>query len=237
MFGYMGQILRVDLTNGRVSEEALKEDDCRMFLGGSGLATKYLARKDSNKLAIFGCGAQGRTQMQAVMNVREIAEVYLFDTDKAAMETFISDMQCSTDASLIECNNQEVLQEVDIICTATGAKKPLFRPEHLKRGVHINAIGAYKPDMQEIDSEIIKESSLFVDQREACLAEPGDILIPLNMGLIQSDHILADLGELASNKHQGRKSEDEYTVFKSVGLAVQDLYVANELYLRSSKNE
>lgn len=197
-----------------------------------GLGAKFLSRDVESNLAIFGCGAQGRTQMRAVMAVRDIKKVFLFDTDLSAIESFIEEMQADTEIPLILCNDLDALKEVDIISTATNALNPLFRLEHLKPGVHINAIGSYKPNMQEIDPDVIKASSLFVDQREACLTEPGDIIKPLKDGLISKDHIKAEIGEVILGSANGRSSENEITVFKSVGLAIQDLYVANEIYSR-----
>ena len=128
------------------------------------------------------------------------------------------------------------LHEVDIICTATGSTSPLFSPEHIKAGTHINAIGSYKSFMQEIHPEIIRDARLYVDQKEACLSETGDILIPLNEGLINEDHILGELGELLTGVVPGRISESDTTIFKSVGVAAQDLFVANAAYVNSRKN-
>jgi len=195
-----------------------------------GLAAKMFSRKNSESFTLFGCGAQGRTQLEAALLVRNIKRVYLFDRYEAAIEHLVEEMKPKTKAKLIPASDLNIFKKVDIIATATGSTKPLFSLRHLKPGVHINAIGAYKPHMQELDIDIMKNSSLFVDDKAACIAEAGDIVIPLNKGIINPDHIRAQLGDVVTGKSPGRSNEDEITVFKSVGLAIQDLLVANDVY-------
>lgn len=226
-----GIIMLMDSESGRI----LSVMDGTYITGlrtgaAGGLAARILSRENSESFALFGCGAQGRTQLEATLLVRDIKNVYLFDRYKGAIDNLIEDMQAQTDANLNPASDLSVLKEVDIIVTATGSAEPLFSLKHLKPGVHINAIGAYKPHMQELDIDIIKNSSLFVDDKEACIAEAGDIVIPLNKGIITPDHIRAELGDVITGKYCGRSNEDEVTVFKSVGLAIQDLLVANEVY-------
>ena len=195
-----------------------------------GLATKLLARDNSSCFALFGCGAQGKTQLEAVMKVRDINRVLLFDKDRSAAEEMMKEVESDYSAEFSVCDNPDRLKEVDIITTATGSTKPLFSPGQLKPGVHINAIGAYKPHMHEIHPEIIMQSKLFVDDRDACLAEPGDIVIPLKKGTVSEKIIKAEIGEVINGIKKGRESSDEITVFKSVGIAIQDLVVANEAF-------
>jgi len=132
-----------------------------------GLAANMFSRKNSDSFALFGCGAQGRTQLEAALLVRNIESVYLFDKSGAAIERLIEEMQPKTKAKLIPASDLNILKKVDIIATATGSTKPLFNLKHLKPGVHINAIGAYKPHMQELGIDIVENSSLFVDDKEA----------------------------------------------------------------------
>lgn len=197
----------------------------------SGLATKFLARKDAKVAAIFGAGAQGRTQLEAVCAAREIERAYIFDTNKKAVEKYIADMKSCLDGTIVlPGENLQQLKEVDIICTATGASAPLFSLSDIKPGVHINAIGSYKPHMQEIAPEIMKEAKVYVDQKSACLAEAGDFIKPIKEGLFHEKNIVAELGELVAEQKNGRESEQEITVFKSVGIAVQDLAAAYAVY-------
>ncbi len=203
----------------------------------SGLASKYLSRKNSNSLAVFGCGAQGETQTEAVLAVRDIEKVFLYDRNETTGNKLLEKLNSRHNISFEFTDDLSKLKQADIICTATPSTEALFKPEHLKRGVHINAIGGYKPHMQEIHSEIIKACSLYVDQTEACVNEAGDILIPVQSGVISENHILGEIGDVLSGAVKGRKSEDEITVFKSVGVAVQDLFVANAAYEKSIKTK
>ena len=199
----------------------------------SGIATKMLARQDSKVAAIFGCGAQGRTQLEAVLSVRSLSRVYAFDTNPQSLKVFIEEMKGRFMIDIQACDDKNVLSEVDIICTATGSESPLFERKHIKPGVHINAIGSYKPFMQEIDPYIIRDSRLFVDSINPCLTESGDIIKPVKMGIIREDHIMGEIGEVITGKKTGRSSENDITIFKSVGVAIQDLVVANHLYDRA----
>ncbi len=199
----------------------------------SGLATKYLSRKDSRKLAIFGCGTQGRTQLKAVNVVREIEKIWIFDKSREQAEMFIEEMVSETTADIEFTSDRAVLKDVDIICTATNSEKPLFYKSHLKAGTHINAIGSFQPEMQEIDPEIIKSSRIFLDDQEACLNESGDLLKAFKEPTIRNDNIIGEIGEYVLNKIDGRTSFDETTLFKSVGTAIQDFEVANRIYNKS----
>jgi alanine dehydrogenase len=198
----------------------------------SGLASDYLARKDAEILAIFGCGAQGRTQLEAVAAVRNIKRVYVYDIDSVAADIYQKDMRKKFDIEISHTHDPGHLKEVDIICTSTNSQSPLFLMNHIKEGVHINAIGSYKPQMQEIDPEIIKNSRLYVDSVESCVRESGDIIVPIKDGQISEDHIIGEIGDVVSGNAEGRKSGKDITVFKSVGIAIQDLVVANEAYQR-----
>jgi len=199
----------------------------------SGLATKYLSRKNSRKLAIFGCGSQGRTQLKAVNVVREIEKIWIFDKSREQAEMFIEEMVSETTADIEFTSDRAVLKDVDIISTATNSEKPLFYKSHLKAGTHINAIGSFQPEMQEIDPEIIKSSRIFLDDKEACLNESGDLLKAFKDPTIPNDNIIGEIGEYVLNKIDGRTSSDETTLFKSVGTAIQDFVIANRVYNKS----
>lgn len=195
----------------------------------SGLATKLLADPDAKVLAIFGTGAQAKTQVAAILEVRTIQEVLVFGT---TTEKSIQFCEYLENAHLIKCNtgNRETnLTEANIICTATTTSQPLFSIDQVNPGVHINGIGSFKPNMHEIDNAIIKESLLVVDQREAALSEAGDIIIPIKEGLITENHIYAELGELLTGFKKGKTNKQQISVFKSVGNAIQDLAIASYL--------
>jgi ornithine cyclodeaminase len=121
---------------------------------------------------------------------------------------------------------QDAVSEADVICCATTSTSPVFEDQHLKPGVHINAVGAYTPDMQEIPPQTVVRSFLVVDSRSAALSEAGDIIQPIEAGLINAEHIQAELGEIVMGDQPGRIDEDQITFFKSVGVAVQDAAAA-----------
>ncbi len=199
----------------------------------SGLATKYLSRKDSSKLAIFGCGSQGRTQLTAVNAVRNIEKIWVFDKSREHAEMFIKELASDLTADIEYAKDLTVLKDADIICTATNSKKPLFSKSHLKAGTHINAIGSFKPVMQEIDHEIIRSSRVFLDDKEACMNESGDLLNAFKDSSNLQENIIGEIGEFLLNEIDGRTSSDEITLFKSVGTAIQDFVVANRIYDKS----
>lgn len=195
-----------------------------------GLATRYFARKNAETVAIFGCGVQGRTQLEAVTAERNIKKVWAFDHYQTATENFKDEMQTKLNIQVEVAKSNDVLKECDIICTATNSEVPLFLKDEVKTGVHVNAIGSFKPNMQELDPELLKAASIFVDLKESCLAESGDLIKPINKGLFKAEHIRGEIGEYALNLIEGRVSDNEITVFKSVGVAIQDFVVANRVY-------
>ncbi|MDP1546896.1 MAG: hypothetical protein Q8L87_12825 [Anaerolineales bacterium] len=204
---------------------------------GSGAAIDLLARKDSKVVAIFGAGAQGRTQLEAACAVRKIEKAWIFDSDPERAAAFAIEMagQGTIPATLEPAPTaQAAVNDADIICTATTSTTPVFADADLKPGVHISAIGSYTPEMVEVPAETIVRASVFVDSRSAVLAEAGDLIQPIQNGLITAVHIRAELGEIILGRKAGRESETEITYFKSVGVAVQDA-IAAQLALKNAK--
>jgi ornithine cyclodeaminase len=200
----------------------------------SGLATDLLSRKDSRVASVIGAGTQGRTQLEAICTLRILEKIWVYDADPAAARAFKKEMKTRglpipEDIRLAK-TPAEAVRESDIICTATTSSKPVFSDADLKPGTHINAVGSYKPEMQEIPAETVGRAKIIVDSRAACLAEAGDIIIPLRRGLISEGNIHAEIGEVAAAAVPGRESAGELTLFKSVGLAVQDMAVAHLVY-------
>ena len=193
----------------------------------SGLATDLLAAKEARMLALFGAGIQGRTQFLAVNEVRPLETVWVVDRDAHRARKLADEIRQSFPALRIEASPaRQAVEAADIICTATTSSVPVFRDEWLRPGVHINGIGSFKPDMQEIPAETVRRAGVFVDSRQACLKEAGDILIPLKKGLISEAHIRAEIGKVAAGEAEGRKDPQEITFFKTVGVGVQDLAAA-----------
>lgn len=195
---------------------------------GSGLAVDLLARAESRVAAIFGAGAQGRTQLEAACTVRKIDQAWVYDSDRERAEAFVSELNgvgpIPHDIRIAR-NSEEAVRDADIICTATTSVSPVFDDAKLKPGVHISAIGSYAPEMQEIPAETVRRAHIVVDSLSATLAESGDLLIPFQSGLIKTENI-NELGEILLDRKPGRSSPDEITLFKSVGIAVQDAMAA-----------
>jgi alanine dehydrogenase len=197
----------------------------------SGVATEYLARKDKGQVAgIFGAGVQARMQLWAVAIAREISKAYVFDKmDDSAMK-FAKEMSDKLKIDVIKVDSPDKILEADIICAATSSPTPIFDGKKVKNGTHINGIGSHTPGARELDAEIIKRSKLVADSREACLKEAGDIMIPIKDGIINENHIWAELGEIINGKKAGRANDNEITLFKSNGLAIQDTATAKLVY-------
>jgi alanine dehydrogenase len=205
----------------------------------SGAATDLLARSDAQRVAIFGAGTQGRTQLQAVCEVRQVAKVWVYDTVRARAEQYAAEMRqkggkIPTNIEVAD-SPADAVAGADIICTATTSSTPVFHDASLKPGVHINGIGSYTPQMQEIDEATVARAKIVVGSRSACLAETGDLIIPLGKGLISESDIHAELGEIVLGWKPGREAEEEVTFFKSVGNAVQDAAVARLALLAATE--
>lgn len=196
----------------------------------SGVATDLLAREEARVVAIFGAGQQAYTQLEAVCTVRSIQKVLVYDIIREKSETFVKEMKSRgapipSDMAAADSPSQ-ALSETDIICTATTSHQPLFADEDLQAGVHINGIGSYTPEMAEIPPQTVVRSKVIVDSFQASLAEAGDLIIPIEKGLISREDIHGEIGEVASGKIAGRETDKELTFFKSVGVAVQDVATA-----------
>jgi len=201
----------------------------------SGLATRFLAGRNAHTLALFGCGAQGKTQVEAVLCERDIKKILIFDINRTRASRFIEELQGEYNAEMVFCEDTSILREADIICTATNATAPLFAREEVKKGAHVNAIGSFQPHMQELDPWLIRDARVFLDQTEPCLKESGDLIKPITEGIISENHIAGEIGDFLLDRIAGRESEDQITIFKSVGVAIQDYAVATDIYNDSLK--
>lgn len=203
---------------------------------GSGAATDLLASPDAAVAAIIGSGVQARTQLEAVCTVRRIAEVRVYSPNPTHAAAFAEEMRGADPIPALVravADADTAVRDADIICAATTATEPVFNGACLKPGAHINGVGSYAPNMQEIDADTVRRALVVVDSREAAGAEAGDLIIPLQTGLIASDHIHAELGEIVAGLKSGRSDTRQITFFKSVGVAVQDV-VAGRIALRNA---
>ncbi len=226
-----GLVFLMDSTNGNLLAMMDGKFITALRTGAaSGLATEVLSRPDSTIAAIFGAGVQGATQLEAVCAVRPIKKAYIFDLNAKAAEAYAQQQSEKLGIHVYVAESLDVLREADVICTATGARAPLFQASQLKPNVHINAIGSFRPHMQELPPEWVSSAKIYVDHVESCLAETGDLLIPISKGLMTRQHILGEIGEVVNGTLDGRMSPNEKTLFKSVGVAVQDLAAAALVY-------
>jgi ornithine cyclodeaminase/alanine dehydrogenase-like protein (mu-crystallin family) len=196
---------------------------------GSGAATDLLARPDAAVAAILGSGPQARTQLEAICTVRPIREVRVYSPNHQHATQFAREMRGVgpiPDLIRIMSHAETAVRGADIICTATNSSTPVLHAKDLSPGVHINGVGSYRPTMQEIDAETVRQALVVVDSRAGVLAEAGDLLIPIQQGLIREGHIHAELGELVAHRKAGRTDARQITLFKSVGHAVQDAIAA-----------
>jgi len=193
----------------------------------SGAATDLLARPDAAVAAVFGAGVQGRTQLEAVCAVRPIREAWVYDVDPQRAQAYAEEMGGRLGIPVhVAASPAEAVRRADVVCTATTSTAPVFDDADVRPGTHINAVGAYTPQMREVPTETVLRARVVIDHRTASLAEAGDLLIPLREGRMTEEHIWAELGEIVAGLKPGRLSPDEITLFKSVGVAVQDVAAA-----------
>jgi ornithine cyclodeaminase/alanine dehydrogenase-like protein (mu-crystallin family) len=196
---------------------------------GGGAAIDLLSRPESRVVAIFGAGAQGRTQLEAACTARAIEAAFIFDPNPDKAELFAKDVRgkgaIPRDVR-VAGSVQEAIQDADIVCTATTATKPVFEDRFLNTGTHISAVGSYTPEMQEVPAETLQRARIFVDSRSASMEEAGDLIQPIRAGLFDETHIAGELGEVVLGRVPGRQSPEQITYFKSVGIAAQDAMAA-----------
>lgn len=195
----------------------------------SGVATRALARAGAHTVAIIGSGVQGRAHIAAMRHVLPQARLRLWGRDPVRAATLAAATGCEAVATM-----EQAIRGADVVCTVTAALEPVTHPDWFGPGCHLNAVGSSTPAAQEIDSATIARATLFVDRREAALAESGDILGALRDQSITPAHIRAELGEVLAGQRPGRSSAEEFTLYKSLGFAALDLAAA-ELAVRRAR--
>lgn len=200
----------------------------------SGAATDLLARPDAASLALIGAGAQAVMQAVAVAAVRPLRRIVVVAREQRHLDRFRETMaeEWPNLAGMIETTTDvgRAVRDADVICAATTSSSPVFDDADVQPGTHINGVGSFTARMHEIPSETVARAILIVDQREAALEEAGDVIIPIQAGVITEAHIMGELGELVSGAGRGRQTASEITFFKSVGNAVQDMAVGRFAY-------
>ncbi len=205
---------------------------------GSALATELLAPRDADILTVFGAGAQGRSHVELLARTRRLREVRLVSRSGTSAERLAA--QLSEVAGTLTPEHHpgpppilravrdpaEALDGALLVVTASSSTRPVFDARDLEPGAHVNAVGSYRPDMQELDADVVRRARVVIDQREAAWAEAGDLVVPLKAGLIRRDVVDAELGEIVNGQAPGGRGAYDFTLFKSVGNAAQDIAIA-----------
>jgi ornithine cyclodeaminase len=200
----------------------------------SGVATNLLAREDAHDLCILGSGVQARTHLDAMRCVRRIDRVRIWSRNAEHARNFAraSAERIGIDVEAFE-SARDAVAGADLICTTTSSREPVLHGDWIAPGAHINAVGSSTATARELDSAAVARSRLFVDRRESTLNEAGDFLIPKREGVIGDGHILGEIGELLLGTHDGRTTSAEVTLFKSLGLAVEDVAAAQYIHAQA----
>ena len=197
----------------------------------SAVATDLLARPDACKLALIGSGAQARSHLLAIREVRCLSKVSVYDSNLAFAANFASWALAEAGVHVeVAASVSAATADADIICTLTPSATPVLHLADVSAGAHINAVGASTATNRELSSDLARQARFFGDRKESVMNEAGDFLIPLGEGAYDADHFLGELGELISGKVKGRLESDDITIFESLGLAVEDLAAALYVY-------
>jgi ornithine cyclodeaminase len=199
----------------------------------SAVATDLLARADAETLAVFGSGRQARAHLAVVSRVRRFRRFLVCGSGRSPIQEFCRRIKSDHGIEVEAVDAKTCARESDVICACTTSSTPLLDGRWLKPGTHLNLVGAFQPHTREVDDETVKRARVVADTYEGVLAEAGDVLIPLRQGTIGSEHVLADLHEVASGKKQPRTNSEDITLFKSVGCALEDLVTAQLVYQRA----
>lgn len=232
---HIGVVLYFESTNGRLLAIVDASSVTAIRTAAvSGLATRLLALADASDLAILGTGVQARTHLEAMLAVRPIRRVRLWSRNPDRCASFARWAHRRFDITVEVCDSaQSAVREAQIVCTVTAAREPIVHGAWLSPGVHLNAVGACVPTARELDTQAVVQSRLFVDRAESAMTEAGDFLIPRTEGAIDESHILGELGALVIGAVRGREHVDDRTLFKSLGLAVEDVAAARFIHERA----
>jgi ornithine cyclodeaminase len=234
---HQGAVLLFDTTNGSLLAVIDASSITAIRTAAvSGLATRLLAREDAGDLAILGSGVQASAHLDAMRCVRKLRRVRVSSRSIEQAKAFARHHQKTIDVPIeASASAQAAVSGADLICTATASSDPVLFGDWIAEGAHINAVGACFPKAREIDTRAVVRSRLYVDRRESALAEAGDFLIPRAEGAIGDDHIVGEIGDIVLGRLPGRRSPAEITLFKSLGIAIEDLAAAHFIHARARK--
>lgn len=230
---HQGTVMLFDAGNGRLLAVIdATEITAIRTAAASAVATDALARDDSTVMAILGAGVQGHGHLESIPLVRDIDEVRVWSRTRASAERLAS----MDERAHVVGTVAEAVKGADIVCTTSASPEPILGGVLLEDGMHLNAVGSSVPFARELDSAAMAACRLFVDRRESTLSESGDFLMARAEGAIADDHIVAEIGDVIIGSHPGRGSDTEITLFKSLGLAVEDIAAAHVVYRSAMRN-
>lgn len=232
---HIGVVLYFETTNGQLRAIIDASSITAIRTAAvSGLATQLLARKNAGDLALLGGGVQAHTHLEAMACARKLRRVRVWSRSAERRAEFTRQAKHRLNIDVEDCATpHDAVRGADIICTVTSSREPVLRGAWIADGAHINAVGASLPTARELDTDAVVRARMYVDRRESARNEAGDFLAPRNEGAIGDDHILGEIGELVAGTAEGRTSDGEVTLFKSLGLAVEDVACAAYLYKRA----
>jgi ornithine cyclodeaminase len=202
----------------------------------SAVSVELLAPESASTMALIGSGIQARSHLEALALVRPLRTVRVWSPNEQRRQTFAKEMQGSVNVPIEPVGSaRDAVAGADLVVLVSAAGEPVVRNEWIAEGAHICAVGACRPNQREMDTALVARSRLFVDSRVGALKEAGDIVLPIAEGAFDAGHIAGELGEVASGSVPGRRSSDEVTIFKSLGMAVEDVAAAQLVYQRAAE--
>ena len=200
----------------------------------SAMATKVLANAETPVLGILGAGVQAQAHVEALSKVRGIKEIRVYSPSGASARKLKEDLQSKVNAAIEPVSSAEDgVRDADLVVTATTAATPILDRRWLKPGAHVNAVGSHRPDLRELDAATLKAAKVVVDSREANMSECGDVLLAIKEGAIDAAHASVEIGEVLAGRKAGRSDRSEITIYKSVGIAIQDVAAAMLVYRKA----
>jgi ornithine cyclodeaminase/alanine dehydrogenase-like protein (mu-crystallin family) len=197
----------------------------------SAMASKVLSNPTASVLGVLGAGVQAKAHITALSRVRNLHSIKIYSPSGTSAGRVKQELESELGIDIeVAKSAEEAVRGADLIVTATTAKEPILQAEWLKPGAHINAVGSHRPDLRELDGATLARSNVFVDSRDAIMAECGDVLLALAEKSITADHVQAEIGEVLAATKPGRTKPDELTIYKSVGIAIQDVATAGLVY-------
>lgn len=229
---HQGVVMLFDATHGQpLMLFDAEEITAIRTAAASAVATRLLANHDAETLGIVGTGVQAEKHIEAISQIINLKRVHVWGRDNNRAVLFANKVKEKQGIDIfVEKNAEAVAQKTSIICTVTSAVLPVLKGEWIRNGTHINAVGSSTPAARELDTAAILKSKLFTDRYESIFNEAGDFLIPKKEGAVTVDFVKAEIGEVLTAVKPGRTSADDITVFKSLGIAAEDIYSAWHIY-------